>query len=273
MKKFFLGVLLNAFFISVYGQAVIQINDPYFNAQEDRMVITQWGNFLPKPRYFLGVQTNVHYMATWGWLAPEYSRDYRNGPDIRPLGFFGQQTQRMILNSSLVSVNKIHREITDSIAKTAQSEIINNSGLLSSADPLWLLYYKRELKGVKDYDLDNTKSDLSNSQLQRLSETGVLDWYDNEMTRMKERLEGAFNSDMERSNRIMAYHRIMMEYRKVKSKWNNSLVSASKSFSFNETYNKTKKITSIGENLKGWDNSSDRQIMNTILLNEKNKRK
>lgn len=266
MKQLFMFILLLVVSIVAVAQQVIRLKDPYITAQEERMVATRWGNWLPRPKYILGVQTNVHYMNTWGWLAPKDSRDYKDGADIRPLGPTGQQTQRMILNEGLLNISNDYRMKSDSMAKTAKSELINNSGLFSGLDPLWVLYYKQELKYVTDYDRQSTLASLSANELNYLQQNGTIDWFDSEMSRMQERLKGAHNTDMDKGSRIMAYHRILIQYRQVFSKWNTHLNLAEQVLSLKNYHAKSKDINSTSANFGSWDSSSDFKIMESILL-------
>lgn len=215
---------LLAFAMSIYIQGFAQvtikkIKDPHIRAQQDRMVVTKWGDFLPRPRNIFGVNVNYHYTMTWSWGAPAQNRRYRSGADIRPLAPAGQQTQRMSLNTVLLSTSNRYREHSDSLARTALSELYHHSGLFSGVDPLWQLYYKKELHGVTEHSLHNATYGLEPREQAYLAETGITDWFNGEMERLKERLAGAFNSDMDRGTRVLSYHRILLQYRKIRNLW------------------------------------------------------
>lgn len=242
---------------------VKKINDPHIREQQNRMVITSWGNFLPKPKNFLGINVNPHYTMTWSWAAPTQNRRYRSGPDIRPLGPSGQQTQRMALNTILKSTSDKYKAHSDSVAQTALSELYNNSGMFSSIDPLWRLYYKKELEEVTDYSLSRALQPLTAKEREYLNETGVIQWYDNEMVRLQERLNAAFNVDMDRGSRVLAYHRIMKEYRKVLSEWNTHITWSATLLKMRETRNKVKSDTPM--EFTQWNVQSETQLMRKII--------
>ena len=252
-----------------YSQTIIQ--DPHVQAQQDRMVATQWGNWLPEPKYFLGIQTNIHYTLTWGILAPSRNRSYKRGADIRPLSATGEQTQRMALNERLKEINSAYKTIADSTGQTALSELQYNSGLISEGDPMWLIYYKKELKPVTNYNLNEAVATLSNEELSSMIDCGTIEWYDNEMLRLKERLNSILTSNMERSSRIMAYHRILLEYRLVGNKWNSNIETANFSLEISDGKGNLSPVIS-GDAAAGfsqWDTDSDYRIMESIMLNTK----
>ncbi len=251
----------------IIGNAQTKINDPNVKAQQDRMVATSWGNWLPEAKYFLGIQINPHYTLTWGVLAPSANRKYKKGSDIRPLSANGEQTQRMALNAQLLNTSNKYKIIADSVGKTATAEIAYNTGIVSSTDPLWLIYYKSELKGVTGYSLAETKADLSVAELASLQKNGALEWYDSEMSRLKERLEAACYTDMERSSRIMAYHRVLVEYRDVSEKWDNSIEASDNFISFNKGIGKALDDGCPFSDFGDWDTGTDSEIMKAVMLN------
>jgi len=237
------------------------IKDPHITAQEERMVFKRWGNFMPYPTYKktwtpfgwikTGIQTNWHYTMTWGngaWLSGKGGKSkyqgYLNGPDMRPLGPIGPQTQRMALNTILQETSSAHKKHSDSLRNAALSEYANNSGLLSGIDPLWLLYYRRELRKLIDYSQGSAADGLSEREKQYLSETGVTDWFDDEMMRMQERLDAAHGADMDRGGRVLAYHRILKEYRNVLGKWNTQIEWAETLLDMRDSQNGTKTVES-----------------------------
>lgn len=257
------------FFIGVvsYSQGVKKINDPHITAQQNRMVYKSWGNFLPNPKYnFFGIQTNIHYAMTWGWLANSKYKNYRRGKDIRPLSPTGEQTQRMLMNTSLENVTQQYREQTDEIGSTALSELYYYSGIFAGVDPLWNLYYKIELEEVIDY---NKSKPLSTDLeiVNYLKDTGVTEWYQSEMERFQDRLTGAFKANMDRGDRILNYHRIMKEYHLVKGKLGQHLTMASTMIKLN----KRSQSQNSGEDIKNadWNYKSDREIMQEVLKNSK----
>ena len=80
---------------AMFGQiSVKRLNDPSIVAQHKRMTFERWGDWRPYPKYFLGIQTNFAYATVWGMWAPSRNRDYKDGPDIRPLKPTGEQNLR-----------------------------------------------------------------------------------------------------------------------------------------------------------------------------------
>lgn len=270
MKPFILKGLpallfLTVFCPCVFAQGFIVIDDPHIKAQQDRMVNTGWDDFLPNPKYFLGVQTNVHFMRTWGWLAPSQNRSYRRGRDIRPLGPIGEQTQRMLLNASLVKTSNAYRQYTDSIRRTALMEMTYYSGLLSEVDPLWRLYYKTELKEVRDFDMERVKQTLSAEEIRYLEQSRLSDWFGEQMTMLRERLMVAFKTDMDRGSRILTYHRILQEYRQIRSKWDHHLSRANRIVPFQKKADSNPILSPDMEFHR--DVSSDADLMRKIIRN------
>ena len=255
------------FTASSFAQGYVIVNDPHITAQEDRMVISSWGNFLPKPKYFLGTQTSVHYMLTWGWLAPARNGRYRKGADIRPLRPTGEQTQRMLLNTAFLKTNETYKEYVDSLRDEAVSELTYQSGLFSGVDPLWVLYYKPELKGVRNFDIESVKGDLSKQEVQYVEETGILEWFEQEMLVLKDRLSAACNTDMDRGSRILAYHRILLDYRALLSKWNTHLNWADKILAFRNL--SRAKTLEDGTAEFSWTSSGDADLMREVIKKAK----
>src|SRR5690606_365237 len=57
------------------------------------------------------------------------------------------------------------------------------------------------------------------AQRDYLRERGVLEWYNEERAELAERLEAARSTDMDRGSRLMAYHRMLGEYRGLAASW------------------------------------------------------
>lgn len=271
MKK--LTILIFGFSFSMtqlFAQATIKkIKDPHIRAQQQRMVFAKWGDWLPKGKYFLGLQLNIHHTMTWGWMAPNQNDDYRRGADIRPLGPAGEQTQRMALNTMLKSTSDKYKEYTDSIARDATSELYNTSGLFSTLDPLWRLYYSKELDEVINYDRNSLISILSNDQRIYLTQTGGINWYDEQMLIMQEKLNAAFNQDIDRGSRVINYHNLLIEFRKLRSVWDAKLILADRLKPLYEKNNSMKSPPITGFTTS---RSSDVEIMRAIMNRIQNKR-
>jgi hypothetical protein len=267
MKKNVYLIFLILLNLSGFSQTIRKVNDPHIQAQANRAVYKRWGNFLPNPSYnFFGIQTNIHYTNTWGILAPNQNGRYRRGKDLRPLSPNGEQSQRMVANAVLNETTDQYRKESDVIGKTAESELYYYSGLFSEVDPLWNIYYKIELSPVLKYNKSNPLS-LQAEVIQYLTETGVNEWYDGEMTRLQDRLKGAFNTDMDRGSRILNYHRIMKEYYLVRAQLNQHLLNAQTLMKMSK---QTKKQNS-GEDLKNttWEKSSEEEMIKKIMEKSK----
>src|SRR5690606_25948789 len=139
----------------------------------------------------------------------------------------------------------------------------NTGGAISEVDPLWQLYYKRTLKDVKDYDLSVFINKLNAKQKMYMTETGVIKSFDESMLRLNERLNGAFNTTMERGSRIINYHRIYLEYEKLLNEWQHHTVWAETLLDLRESANKNRK----GDDLNAvvWNESDERALMSKII--------
>lgn len=257
--------------IKLHGQTVRRIDDPHLTAQQERMVFKRWGNFLPNPKSYWwtgGININPHYTLTWSYLAPTQNRRYRSGADIRPLGPYGHQTQRMGLNTAFKQFSDKYREYTDSIAKDATAEFSTSSGLFSTLDPLWRLYYSKELKRLIDYDLESVVAPLSNNERVYLAKTGTINWYDEQMLMMQEKLNATFNQDIDRGSRIINYHNILMDYRKLQKNWMAKISLANKLKGIHDRWHDSKLPPREGFSRNG---ASDKEIMEAIMHRVNNK--
>lgn len=270
MKKLLILTFLLFFsIVKLSAQVTIKsIKDPHIRAQQERMVFKKWGEWLPKGKYFFGLQYNIHHTMTWGWGSPNQNDRYRRGADIRPLGPAGQQTQRMAFNTLLKSTSDTYKEYSDSIARDATSELYNTSGLFSQLDPLWRLYYKKELVDVLNYNRNTVVATLSNNEKEYLTRTGGIDWYDEQMSIIQEKLNAAFNQDIDRGSRIINYHKLMLDFRKIQSVWIAKIILAGKMKGF---YEKSEVAKSPPLNGFTWTASSDVEIMRGIMNRISNK--
>jgi len=204
-----------AFWFLFFGHAKAQeeINDESLRYQEQRMVYQQWdqNKFTPTSG-FLGL--NPYYWLTWGWFYPNYHKT-----DLRPLSATGPQTQRLALVGTMSSIDNNYKLQSDTVRNTALSQIANQSGAITDADPLWLLYYSDEFKPVLNYSMASILAGLSPQVSAKLVSEGTYTWYTNELSRLKQRIQGAHTTDMDRGARIMAYFRLLQEYKKLSGIW------------------------------------------------------
>lgn len=127
-----------------YCFAQKSIEDKAMRYQQERMVFKQWDKNKFEPGSgFLGL--NPYYWLTWG-LHPNYP-----DTDRRPLSGSGPQTQRLAMVGVMNSTSSAYRLESDTLRNTALLEINNQSGAVSAADPLWILYYSKELRPALEY--------------------------------------------------------------------------------------------------------------------------
>ncbi|MES2108741.1 MAG: hypothetical protein V4577_08345 [Bacteroidota bacterium] len=212
MKHTILFIIMPFLLLSrCFAQSVVA--DKSIRYQQERMVFKQWdqNKFTPTSG-FLGL--NPYYWLTWGFFYPNYHKT-----DIRPLSASGPQTQRLGLVATMNSTDNNYKLQSDTVRNTALSEIANQSGFIAGADPLWLLYYSNEFNPVLNNSMASILAGLSPQVSAKLVLEGLYTWYKNELDRLKERIEGAHSADMDRGSRIMAYYRLLKEYRRISGVW------------------------------------------------------
>lgn len=194
------------------GQTVRKINDKHIVNQQERMVFKQWdkNKFTPK-KGFLGL--NPQYWLTWG-LHPNYPK-----VDHRPLSASGPQTLRMGMLLAMKESTQRYKLHSDTLRSTSLTEIYNYAPQVSSADPLWNLYYKNELSPLLEERIDHLK-DFPYELKINLIAKGVLDWYIQEFESLRQRLSIAQQSYLDRGSRMLSYHRILQDYQLLNSNWN-----------------------------------------------------
>lgn len=232
MKTKLLFVLLLLVSNWGFSQTVKILNDRAIVAQHKRMVFEKWGDFYPYPKYKgfwkFKVQTNVAASTVWGyklygirlpsWISPPRNRHYKGGKDIRPLKPTGLQNQRLI-NSNLKKkeTNKIY-EKSKEIEKQSKRDFAHWTKLTASADPLWLLYYKRMLSPLKLFpEKPNSYVawKLDNQQVySKLKRTGAIDRLQEQLDLLKHDYKVARQVDMPRGKRILLYHKTLIAWRK-----------------------------------------------------------
>lgn len=210
MKKSHLLLFLSLLALTCNGQK--KITDKHITYQQERMVFKQWDadKFTPKSG-FLGL--NPEYWITWA-LHPNYPKT-----DLRPLGPVGPQTQRLALAAAMQNSDDVYKLHADTLRSTAVSEMANYSAALGFADPLWQIYYRKEFDELLNLSDSGLLSGLSGTELKYLISTGLYDWYKEESHALLERLELARSTSIDRGSRIIAYHRMLAEYRKLKAGW------------------------------------------------------
>lgn len=252
-----LALLLAGISLSLHAQR--SIRDEHITNQQERMVFKQWSKnkFTPKGGW-LGL--NPNYLLTWVWH-PDYPKK-----DLRPLSAAGPQTQRLLLVAAMQNTENAYKLHADTLRNTALSEAAGYTGIGSAADPLWLLYYQHEFDPLMNQQegqlLDGTEPQVRDY----LTRTGVLDWYLEESHALAERLEAARSTTVERGSRIIAYHRMLDEYRKLLTTWEAGKQRARLYLSLTGTRDKVK---SGGQPIVPKPGRTDRQIADDILSKSK----
>lgn len=249
---------ISFFFLLLWQHCSAQsvVKDQSMRYQQERMVYLQWdqNKFTPTPGF---LHLNPYYWLTWGLFHPNY-----HNSDLRPLNATGPQTQRLALVAAMNSTDNKYKLNSDTLRNTSLSEIANQSGIITDFDPLWQLYYGKQLKPVLNNSPATILTGLSPVVSARLIAEGLYDWYRNELDMLKERVTAAHNTTMDRGARIMAYHRYLLEYRRLAAVW------ATRTSSAKNTLSMTAQQQRLKSNLIGvpnWTPQSDIQIANKVL--------
>ena len=195
-----------------YAYAQMYVNDKSVIYQQERMVFKQWNqnDFTPTHGF---LWLNPLYWLTWAWF-PNYHKT-----DLRPLSPSGPQTQRLALAAAMQNTDNAYKMQADTLRNTAVSEALNYSGLVTSADPLWLLYYSKEFKDLLNQQDGQLLSGVSFKVQNYLVSSGTYAWYLEESHSLAERLNTARNTILDRGARILTYYRLLAEYRKLSAAW------------------------------------------------------
>lgn len=215
------GLVFSGFFTPTYAQYIKKLEDKSIVAQEKRQVFQQWGDWRPKPKYFLGIQTNWAYTMAWGWLAPSRNRDYKGGSDIRPIGPAGRQNQRYVSTKAQESETQKTHDHVEQVYDQAKAEYLHYTGITAPADPLYLLYYKEMLKELDEFETGSTYYKdwgLSSSEAyQECIQYGTLTEIKRRIEETQEKYDMARTIDIARGKRLMMYHECLLQWRKCKS--------------------------------------------------------
>ena len=237
-----------------FGQSAAR--DESVRYQQERMVYLQWDQkkFTPKSG-FLGL--NPYYWLTWGLFHPNYHKN-----DLRPLSANGPQTQRLALVGAMNAVDNKYKLHSDTVRSTALAEIANQSGLISGADPLWLLYYSNELRPVLDNSMASILAGLTPRVSAKLLDEGLYTWYKQELDMLKERIQAARSANMDRGARIIAYHRYLLEYRRLSGIWATRTSSAETALKMTA---QQQKLQASRVTVSDWTPQTDIQIAHKVL--------
>lgn len=204
-----------------YGQ-IKRLNDPSIVAHNKRTVYESWGDFRPYPKYTLGIQTNFAYATVWGWLSPSINQDYKNGADIRPLKPTGLEVQRYAeLEFQRKEGEKIKLQVDTLYTRNIQ-DFAHWTAATVEADPLWLLYYKKMLKPLKEFP-ENPQNFLEwrlkdDKTYQNMLSTGGVSNLQKELDLLKEKYNSSRTLDMPRGKRFLMYHETLLGWRSFNDK-------------------------------------------------------
>jgi hypothetical protein len=254
MKKL---LLLCAFSFTLLAcRAQEEIKDQAVDNQEQRMVFLQWNqdDFYPHSGF---LDTNPYYWLVWGLFYPNY-----HDTDLRPLSSAGPQTQRLALVATQNNTDNHYKLHADTVRNTALSQIAATSGLLSDADPLWLLYYSQQFQPLLNYSAVTLLGPLSSQVSAKLVSEGTYAWYTNQLSMLKQRLQGARTTDMDRGSRILAYYRMLKEYQKLSGVWAIRTATAQKDMTMTT---QQKQVQTGQVSLTGWTPQTDINIANQVL--------
>jgi len=255
--KFYLLLFALSFSLSAsFAQSVIK--DDAVDNQSQRMVFQQWNqkDFYPHSGF---LDTNPYYWLVWGLFDPNYHKT-----DLRPLSATGPQTQRLALVATLNKTDNTYKINSDTVRNTALSQIASQSGLLSDADPLWLLYYQQQFAPLLNYSAVSILGPLPPKVSAELVSDGLYNWYTNALSMLKERLNGARTTDMDRGSRIIAYYRMLKEYQELAGVWAVRISAAQTTLNMQAAQ---KKVSSSTTPVTTWTPNTDVQIANKVILN------
>ncbi|MDT3401280.1 hypothetical protein [Mucilaginibacter terrae] len=250
------NLLLILLLLQQVAHAQQMVKDDAMIYQQQRMVFQQWdqNKFTPKPGF---LSLNPYYWLTWGLFHPNYHKT-----DRRPLSATGPQTQRLALVGTMNSIDGRYKLQSDTVRNTALSEIANHSEMITAADPLWQLYYSQQLRPVLNFSVASILAGLPPAVSAKVSEEGLLNWYISELEMLRERVQAAHSTDMDRGARIMSYHRLLLEYRKLAAVWAIRTSSAQATI---EMTRQQKRLKDGVSTLTGWTPQTDVQIARNVL--------
>lgn len=256
-------VIIASLLLCLYmkGFAQMYVNDKSVRYQQERMVFKQWNqnDFTPTHGF---LWLNPLYWMTWAWF-PNYHKT-----DLRPLGPSGPQTQRLALAAAMQNTDNVYKLQADTLRNSAVSEAVNYSGLISSADPLWLLYYSKEFKELLNQQDSQVLSSVSAKVQSYLISSGTYAWYLEQSHSLAERLNTARTTTLDRGSRILTYYRLLAEYRRLNAAWTTKKQQASTFLALSERAKDIKTATGTSASIPtGY--KTDRQIADEILANYK----
>lgn len=262
-KYLIFGFLFSCFCMPTIAQSLKSVRDEPLRAQDRRDVYIRWGDWKPKGSYFLGIQTDPNHEMVWGWTAPLFggnktrNKNYQK-QDIRPLIATGKQNLRYLaFNQQKKMLDNMKKE-SDEMGQEALNEVMYYSSATSSADPLYLLYFKKTLKPVYDFKVADVVSQVKDAKVYDfLKKSGLVDEHIKSMEILKDRFKIAMNSDMERGQRIIFYHKILEDYRRENNKFNRHIRTTSTYLKFKDSNDKYNTVTKEPKSFENWENRDE----------------
>lgn len=257
---------------ALFGQlSVKRLNDPAIVAQHKRMTFQSWGDWRPYPKYVLGIQTNFAYATVWGMWAPKINREYKDGEDIRPLKPTGVQNQRYIQLKFQEEEAKKIKAASDTIYKRSVQDMAHWTSTTASADPLWLLYYKRMLRPITEFP-DNPQNFVDwklkdNKTYETLNTSGTLKRLQEELDMIKEKYTMSRTMDMPRGKRFIMYHESLIRWRKFVDELKRYNDRTTLLLDYKNIF-KNHLPTSLAA---GWTPASDKQIVHNVMKQYKHR--
>lgn len=274
MKITYLTALLFIFPMIILAQRVKRIIDPALIAQEKRMVFQEWNDWKPDAKTkILGINTgwntNPKYTIVWGWTAPKRNQRYRKGEDIRPLKPTGLETQRFAKLKLMENQAENIKKSIDTIYKRSLADMAHNTHLTASADPLYLLYYRRMLEPLQKFP-ENPSTAIqwgikNPAVLVQLKNTGQYKQLQEKLLLAKETYEQGRKLDMPRGKRFLMYHKALMNWRE----FQRMLFSAVNRNDLFLTI--TEELKTAKSSIKDIPIQNDRQIVENIMRRYKHK--
>lgn len=254
MKKIVLIKTLLLFSLPLHLFSQMKIRDKAITNQQERMVYKQWSKnkFTPSTKV-LGIEINPLWYTVWG-IHPNYRKK-----DHRPLGPKGPQTARMGLTTQLKGLSKEYENESDSLRNIILKEYARNSSL--TPEPLWELYYKREFRDLLNPDISKYMQGLTPEQQAFLIEVEYWQNHVTKMAELKERLEMGRDEMTDRGNRIIFYHRILIEYRNAESWWASNKLHAPRSLTTKKKLQDKDTANPFGT----WTADSDKAIAEKVI--------
>jgi len=258
MKQTVILLLGLIFYARSFAQEVIK--DQAVENQSQRMVFQQWNqkDFYPHSGF---LDTNPYYWLVWGLFDPNYHQT-----DLRPLSPTGPQTQRLALVGVLNGTDNQYKLNSDTTRNTALSQIASQSGFLADADPLWFLYYSQQFQPLLNYSPVSILGPLPPKVSATLLSDGMYNWYINALSMLKQRLNGARTTDMDRGSRIMAYYRMLKEYQQLAGVWAVRVSAAQMTLNMQAAQ---KNVSLSTTPVANWTPNTDVQIANKVIINAK----